>query len=252
MPVLALAAIGAAAVDRHAQLGGRGRRDADVLDPAPGARRDLRARLPASRTCCRRSSTPGRASCASRPTGRRSCAPPGSRRCTPCRRRPRRSSCSCAGTWPAADRHHGRCVRVHVVDPPAYTPPYDHALCAALARAGADVTLVTSRFRFGPVPADRRLPVREALLPAGRRRRLAARRLGRLAHHVPGHARYGARAARGADLVAPPVAPRPAARPLLLPRRPPARAHRPRRAPARAAPAGSAPAAAAATRGSTR
>lgn len=43
-------------------------------------------------------------------------------------------------------------MRVRVVDPPAYTPPYDHALCASLARAGADVELVTSRFRHGPRP----------------------------------------------------------------------------------------------------
>lgn len=43
-------------------------------------------------------------------------------------------------------------MRVHVVDPPAYTPPYDRALCAALAAAGADVTLVTSDFRHGEVP----------------------------------------------------------------------------------------------------
>src|SRR5688572_27397527 len=43
---------------------------------------------------------------------------------------------------------------MHVVlaDPPAFTPPYDHELAAALARAGADVELATSRFRFGPVP----------------------------------------------------------------------------------------------------
>ena len=40
---------------------------------------------------------------------------------------------------------------VDVVDPSAYTPPYDHALCAALARAGADVRLVTSRFAYGGV-----------------------------------------------------------------------------------------------------
>ena len=39
-----------------------------------------------------------------------------------------------------------------MVDPPAYTPPYDRSLCAALARAGADVELVTSRFAHGPVP----------------------------------------------------------------------------------------------------
>jgi glycosyltransferase involved in cell wall biosynthesis len=44
-------------------------------------------------------------------------------------------------------------MRVVLADPPAYTPPYDHALAAALARAGADVTLLTSRFRYGDVPA---------------------------------------------------------------------------------------------------
>jgi glycosyltransferase involved in cell wall biosynthesis len=43
-------------------------------------------------------------------------------------------------------------VRVLLADPPAFTPPYDHALASALARAGADVELVTSRFRFGETP----------------------------------------------------------------------------------------------------
>jgi glycosyltransferase involved in cell wall biosynthesis len=43
-------------------------------------------------------------------------------------------------------------MRVVLADPPAFTPPYDHELAAALARAGADVELVTSRFRFGSVP----------------------------------------------------------------------------------------------------
>jgi glycosyltransferase involved in cell wall biosynthesis len=43
-------------------------------------------------------------------------------------------------------------VRVVIADPPAYTPPYDHELAAGLARAGADVELVTSRFRFGSPP----------------------------------------------------------------------------------------------------
>jgi len=43
-------------------------------------------------------------------------------------------------------------VRVLLADPPAFTPAYDHELAAALARAGADVDLVTSRFRFGSVP----------------------------------------------------------------------------------------------------
>jgi glycosyltransferase involved in cell wall biosynthesis len=44
-------------------------------------------------------------------------------------------------------------VRVVVADPPAFTPPYDHELAAALVRAGAEVELVTSRFRFGAAPA---------------------------------------------------------------------------------------------------
>jgi hypothetical protein len=44
-------------------------------------------------------------------------------------------------------------MRVHVVDPSAYTPPYDHALCRALAAAGADVALYTSRFAHGAVAA---------------------------------------------------------------------------------------------------
>jgi glycosyltransferase involved in cell wall biosynthesis len=44
-------------------------------------------------------------------------------------------------------------VRVVLADPAAFTPQYDHELAAALARAGADVELVTSRFRFGPTPA---------------------------------------------------------------------------------------------------
>jgi glycosyltransferase involved in cell wall biosynthesis len=43
-------------------------------------------------------------------------------------------------------------VRIVVADPPAFTPQYDHALAAALAAAGQDVTLLTSRFRFGTVP----------------------------------------------------------------------------------------------------
>lgn len=43
-------------------------------------------------------------------------------------------------------------MRVVLADPPSYTPPYDHALAAALARQGVDVSLLTSRFRFGAVP----------------------------------------------------------------------------------------------------
>jgi len=43
-------------------------------------------------------------------------------------------------------------MKVQLVDPSAFTPPYDRALAAALARAGAEVELVTSHFLYGPVP----------------------------------------------------------------------------------------------------
>ena len=44
-------------------------------------------------------------------------------------------------------------MRVQLVDPSAFTPPYDRALAAALARAGAEVELVTTKFLYGEVPA---------------------------------------------------------------------------------------------------
>jgi glycosyltransferase involved in cell wall biosynthesis len=60
-------------------------------------------------------------------------------------------------------------MRVVLADPPAYTPPYDRSLAAALARTGAEVELVTSRFRFGEVaPADG-YAVREWFYPLSNR-----------------------------------------------------------------------------------
>ncbi|HEU4739647.1 MAG TPA: glycosyltransferase family 4 protein [Solirubrobacterales bacterium] len=43
-------------------------------------------------------------------------------------------------------------MKVQLVDPSAFTPPYDRALAAALARAGAEVELLTTKFLYGPVP----------------------------------------------------------------------------------------------------
>jgi len=43
-------------------------------------------------------------------------------------------------------------MKIQLVDPSAFTPPYDRALAAALARAGAEVELLTTRFLHGPVP----------------------------------------------------------------------------------------------------
>ena len=92
-------------------------------------------------------------------------------------------------------------MRVQVVDPSAFTPPYDHALCAALARAGADVELVTSRFAYGEAPTPdsyrrREHFYRRAPGAAGSR----ARTVAKLAEHVPDMLRYR-RLAERADVV---------------------------------------------------
>lgn len=82
-------------------------------------------------------------------------------------------------------------MRVHVVDPPAYTPPYDRSLCAALARAGAEVELVTSRFAHGEVPAPEGYRVRESFYAVSGGARIAPGRLRRAlraAEHLAGMA----------------------------------------------------------------
>ncbi|HEY3191643.1 MAG TPA: glycosyltransferase family 4 protein [Solirubrobacterales bacterium] len=112
-------------------------------------------------------------------------------------------------------------MRVQIVDPAAYTPPYDHALAGALARAGAEVELVTCRFPYGPVPQEEGYEVRELFYRRassagiGQRRRLL-----RAAEHVPDMLRYR-RAAALADLVHYQWLPIPALdRRLLPPKRP--------------------------------
>jgi glycosyltransferase involved in cell wall biosynthesis len=92
-------------------------------------------------------------------------------------------------------------VRVHVVDPSAYTPPYDHALCNALVAADTEVELFTSRFAYGPVARPRgyarhELFYRLALGAPGGRVRTASK----LVQHVPDMLRYR-HAARRADVV---------------------------------------------------
>ena len=93
-------------------------------------------------------------------------------------------------------------MRVQVVDPPAFTPPYDHSLCAALSRAGAEVELVTSRFLYGPVPSENGYGVSEAFYRRSAERGLEARgrRAFKLAEHVRDMRRYRAQAEL-ADLV---------------------------------------------------
>lgn len=92
-------------------------------------------------------------------------------------------------------------MRVHIVDPSAFTLPYDHALSSALAGAGADVELITSRFAYGDAPepdgyAVRELFYRHARGGPGSRARLA----GKLVEHVPDMLRYRG-IAQAADVV---------------------------------------------------
>ncbi|HYP56239.1 MAG TPA: glycosyltransferase family 4 protein [Solirubrobacterales bacterium] len=78
-------------------------------------------------------------------------------------------------------------IRVQMVDPSAFTPPYDRALAAALARGGADVELLTSRFLYGAVPEPDGYRVEERFYRRSAARGLEApgRRAFKLAEHVP-------------------------------------------------------------------
>jgi glycosyltransferase involved in cell wall biosynthesis len=92
-------------------------------------------------------------------------------------------------------------VRVHVVDPSAFTPPYDHALARALAGACAEVELITSRFAYGTVAAPDGYIRREPFYRAASRLGAAGpRRAAKLAEHVPDMLRYR-REALAADIV---------------------------------------------------
>ena len=123
-------------------------------------------------------------------------------------------------------------MRVSVVDPAAYTPPYDRALCAALAQAGAEVELVTAPFPHGEVPPARGLHGARGLLSLRTQGPRPA-----LGPAGPAHPRHAARLAPRGRRRALPVAGRAAARPAPAARlQPPARHHRARRAPARAGP----------------
>lgn len=92
-------------------------------------------------------------------------------------------------------------IRVQMVDPSAFTPPYDRALAAALARGGAEVELLTSRFLYGPVPAPDGYRVEERFYrrSAGRGLDAPGRRAFKLAEHLPDMLRF--RRAADADVV---------------------------------------------------
>jgi len=92
-------------------------------------------------------------------------------------------------------------MKVQLVDPSAFTPPYDRALAAALTRAGAEVELLTTRFLYGAVPPAEGYRVEERFY-----RRSAARGLDaparvpfKAAEHLPDMLRFRRDAA--ADVV---------------------------------------------------
>ena len=60
-------------------------------------------------------------------------------------------------------------MRIALLDPPSFTAPYDHALASALARRGHDVTLLTSPFTHGDVPAPEGYRREEVFLPVSSR-----------------------------------------------------------------------------------
>jgi glycosyltransferase involved in cell wall biosynthesis len=94
-------------------------------------------------------------------------------------------------------------MRVQLIDPSADVLPYDHALAAALARQGASVELLTSRFVHGPAPAPDGYSVEHSFyrLATGRAAgRPWLRRALKLAEHVPDTLRARRRAA-DADVV---------------------------------------------------
>jgi glycosyltransferase involved in cell wall biosynthesis len=77
-------------------------------------------------------------------------------------------------------------MKVQLVDPSAFTPPYDHSLAAALARGGAGVELLTSRFLYGSVPEASGYRVRECFYRRSSARGLSApgRRAFKAAEHL--------------------------------------------------------------------
>jgi glycosyltransferase involved in cell wall biosynthesis len=112
-------------------------------------------------------------------------------------------------------------MKVQLIDPSAFTPPYDRALAAALARAGTEVELLTTRFLYGPVPPADGYRVEELFYQrsAARGNDAPARLPFKAAEHLPDMLRF--RRAADADvlhyqwLTLPPLDVR-----LLPPRRP--------------------------------
>jgi glycosyltransferase involved in cell wall biosynthesis len=97
-------------------------------------------------------------------------------------------------------------VRILLVDPPAYSLPYDHELAEALARRGHDVELVTTPFAFGTPPEPTGYRRTELFAPlSGRRFRGAPRSRGRRALAAAEYAPSAVRLLRHARAASPDV-----------------------------------------------
>jgi glycosyltransferase involved in cell wall biosynthesis len=92
-------------------------------------------------------------------------------------------------------------MKVQLVDPSAFTPPYDRALAGALARAGVEIELLTARFLYGPVPPAEGYRVNELFYrrSAARGLEAPARLPFKAAEHLPDMLRL--RRAVDADVV---------------------------------------------------
>jgi glycosyltransferase involved in cell wall biosynthesis len=93
-------------------------------------------------------------------------------------------------------------TRVDLVDPPAYSLPYDDALARALVAQGASVRVVTSEFAYGPAPSPdgyelQRRFYRGAHGAPGSRLRQATK----VASHMPDMLRYVRSTSAQADVV---------------------------------------------------
>lgn len=74
-------------------------------------------------------------------------------------------------------------MRIAIVDPAAYSLPYDVALCEALSDEGHDVTLFTTKFAHGPMPTAKNFRIVEWFY----RRKMwpLPRRISRGLQHIP-------------------------------------------------------------------
>ena len=86
-------------------------------------------------------------------------------------------------------------MRLLLIDPASFTPQYDHELASSLVRAGVDVELVTSRFRFGDSPAPGGYTRSEIFYPVSNRlfKRSSARLPLKAAEHPVGLIRIRSR-----------------------------------------------------------